>query len=231
MSLDQIRAKRHVTEHMAMYPRPDQIPRLKNLGMMTSGFDINFFEGAADKILKDYGERGVLQVQPRKSLYDAGIMNSIEIDRPLADYTNVGYFQVLHSAITKKNREGKVLAPQEAISREAALKSATLWAAYDALRENVLGSLEPVKWADLIVLDKDYLTVPVDDIPKIRVLMTMVGGKMIVLQPALAKDFGIDPAGPVYDFKDTDVDFIGQPLSDISKRFPNEQAVAPGAGG
>jgi len=195
MTLDQIRAKRHVTEHMSMYPRPDQIPRFKNLGMMTSGFDINFFEGAADNILKKYGERGVLLVQPRRSLYDAGIMNSMEIDRPLSEYTNVGYFQVLHSAITKKNREGKVLAPQEAISRQEALKSATLWAAYGVMKEKVLGSLEPGKWADLIVMDKDYMTVPVDDIPKMHVLMTMVGGKPVHLVPSLAREWGMQPAG------------------------------------
>jgi len=199
MTLDQIRAKRHVTEHMSMYPRPDQIPRLKKLGMMTSGFDINFFEGAADKVLKNYGERGVLQIQPRRSLYDAGIMNSFEIDRPLAEYTNLGYFQVLHSAITKKNREGKVLAPQEAITREEALKSATLWGGFGVLREKMLGSLEPGKWADLLVLDRDYLTVPVDDIPKIHVLMTMVGGTPVHLVPSLAREWNQQPVGAQID--------------------------------
>jgi len=195
MTLDQIRAKRHVAEHMAMWPRPDQIPRIKNLGMMTSGFDINFYEGNADKVLRAYGERGVLQVQPRKSLYDAGVMNSVEIDRPLSEYTNLTYFTVLYHGMTKKNREGKVLAPQEAISREAMLKSVTLFAAYNVLRETVLGSLEPGKWTDLIVLDRDYLTIPIDDIPKIRVLMTMVGGKFIHLVPSLAREWAMQPAG------------------------------------
>jgi predicted amidohydrolase YtcJ len=144
---------------MAMYPRPDQIPRFKNLGIMTSGWDLAIWEAGqwGRQILQDYGERGAMQVVPRKSLYDAGIMNSVEIDRALAA-TNLTYFNVLYSGITRKDQDGQTLAPQQAIDRRAMLKSATLWAAYGVKREDVLGSLEPGKWADLVVLDKDYLT-------------------------------------------------------------------------
>jgi len=56
-----------------------------------------------------------------------------------------------------------------------------------ALREKQMGSLEPGKWADLIVLDKDFLTIPEREIPKIKVLMTMVGGRVWHLRPELAK--------------------------------------------
>jgi len=195
MSLDQIRAKRHVTEHMALYPRPDQIPRFKNLGMMTSGWDISIWTGAATQAMKDYGERGAMQVVPRKGLYDAGVMNSVEIDRPLSEYTNLTYLNVLYSAITRKDWDGKVSAPQQAISREQMLKSATLFAAYGTMHEKVLGSLEPGKFADLIVMDKDYMTVPVDDIPKIHVLMTLLGGKPSHLAPSLAREWGMQPVG------------------------------------
>ena len=194
MTLDEIRAKRHVTEHMAMYPRPDQIPRYQKLGIMGSGWDFYIWEGSGKKIMDDYGERGANQVVPRKALYDAGIMNSVEIDRPIG-YTDLTYFQVLYSGITRKDMNGNVIAPQQAISREAMLKSATLWAAYGTLREDVLGSLEPGKWADLAVLNRDYLTVPVDDIPKLRVLMTMVGGKLVHLVPSLAREWNMEPTG------------------------------------
>ena len=194
MTPEEIRAKRHVTEHMAMYPRPDQIPRYKELGMMTSGWDFYIWEGSAQQVLRDYGERGAMQVVPRKSLYDAGIRNSVEIDRPIG-YTNLTYFQVLYSGITRKDQNGKVTAPQQAVDRQAMLKSATLWAAYGVKREDMLGSLEPGKWADLVVLDKDYLTVPVEEIPKLRVLMTMVGGKLIHLVPSLAREWGMEPNG------------------------------------
>ena len=194
MTLEEIRAKRHVTEHMAMYPRPDQIPRYQELGIMTSGWDFYIWEGSGQQILQDYGERGAMQVVPRKALYEAGIMNSVEIDRPIG-YTDLTYFQVLYSGITRKDMNGNIIAPQQAVSREAMLKSATLWGAYGVKREDVLGSLEPGKWADLVVLDKDYLTVPVDDIPKLRVLMTMVGGKPVHLVPSVAREWSMEPTG------------------------------------
>ena len=58
-----------------------------------------------------------------------------------------------------------------------------------------MGSLETGKLADLIVLDRDYLTIPVDDILKIRVLMTMLGGKVVHLVPSLAREAGMQPTG------------------------------------
>ncbi len=75
------------------------------------------------------------------------------------------------------------------------LKVATLFGAYAVKREKVLGSLEPGKWADLVVMDKDYLTVPLDDIREIRALMTMVGGKIEHLVPSLAREIGLQPTG------------------------------------
>ena len=75
------------------------------------------------------------------------------------------------------------------------------------------------KFADLLVIDRDFFTIPENDILKVRPLMTMVGGKMIVLQESLAKDFGVQPVGPVYDFEDEDVAHIGLPLTEIARRF------------
>ena len=67
--------------------------------------------------------------------------------------------------------------------------------------------------ADMVILDRDYFTVPVDDILKVRPLMTMVGGRIQVLQGSLAEEFGVPAVGPEYGFRDEDVAHIGQPLS------------------
>ena len=97
--------------------------------------------------------------------------------------------------ITRRAWDGKVYSPDQRVDRETALKIATIWGAYYLIRENVLGSIEPGKWADFAVLDRDYLTVPEDDIAKLRVLMTVSGGKVIHLVPSLAKELGMSPAG------------------------------------
>ena len=177
-----------------MYPRPDQIPRFKNLGVMTSGWDFFLWEGRGQEILRDYGERGATMVVPRKSLYDNGIINSMELDRAIAS-TDISIFHVLYSGVTRKDWDGKVTAPQQAVSREAMLKSATVFGAYGSMKEDVLGSIEAGKIADLIVLDRDYLTIPVEDILKIRVLATFLGGKTVHMTPSLAREWGVQPAG------------------------------------
>jgi len=193
MTIEQIRAMRHGYDHMADL-RPDQIPRIKNLGVIPSGLNLSIYTSGLESRLRQYGERGVERVQPRKSLLDAGVWNSVEIDRPIA-YTNLTYFHVLYAGITRKDRDGNVWAPNQAVSREAMLKFATLGGAHYVKREDKLGSLEPGKWADLSVLDKDYLTVPVEQIKDLHVYMTMVGGKIIHLVPSLAREWGLQPTG------------------------------------
>jgi len=75
------------------------------------------------------------------------------------------------------------------------LKTATIWPANYVLKEKALGSLEAGKFADLLVLDKDYLTVPEEQIPNIRIFMTLVGGKIEHLVPSLARELGMQPRG------------------------------------
>lgn len=80
-------------------------------------------------------------------------------------------------AITRRNTEGKVLYPEERIDRVAALKMHTTWAAFQEFSEKSKGSIEAGKLADLVVIDRDYLTCPEDAIKQIRVLQTIMGGK------------------------------------------------------
>jgi predicted amidohydrolase YtcJ len=195
---DQIRAKRHAFDHASGAPRPDQHPRIKRLGMMVSMINTVLWENRTDYDVsfrvKAYGLEAANWTVPRKSVTDAEIMNTAEIDRPLPHKI----FYNVWVGMTRFNEgEGRAFAPQQGTDRIVQLKSMTTWGAYYLLREQAMGSLEPGKLADLIVLDRDYLTVPVDDIPKIRVLLTMVGGKIVHLWPDLAQELGTDPVGPV----------------------------------
>ena len=90
-----------------------------------------------------------------------------------------------------------MLGAGERTDRIVQLKALTRWGAYYVLREDVLGTLERGKFADFIVLDRDYLTIPEDDIPNVKVLMTVVGGKIRHLMPSLVAESGMQPVGPV----------------------------------
>lgn len=70
-------------------------------------------------------------------------------------------------------------ASTELVSREDALRLYTGGSAWFAFAENDRGSLEPGKLADLAVLDQDYMTIPAEELPRLRSLMTMVGGRIV----------------------------------------------------
>jgi predicted amidohydrolase YtcJ len=104
---------------------------------------------------------------------------------------------MIQKGITRySDRDQRVYGPRERTDRIVQLKALTTWGAHYLLREDVMGSLEPGKFADFIVLDRDYLTVPVEEIPDLRVLMTVVGGKIRHLLPSLAQEIGAQPEGP-----------------------------------
>ncbi len=193
-TLDQIRAKRHTFDHLVMAPRPDQLPRIKRLGMVLGGAIWYYIEEASNRV-ETYGERAAQWMIPKKSLVDAGIPSAFEIDRPLATTSLTVFWTLARVMDRKRPQDGKVYAPNQRIGRELALKMATNWGAFYLKKEDQLGTLEPGKWADFIVLDRDYLTIPEDDIENIRVLMTMVGGRTVHLVPSLAGEIGMPSAG------------------------------------
>ena len=192
LSKGEIRARRHTADHMQGWPRPDQIPRIKDLGMVVGGTNLYIYQDSP-RWLRDYGEQALDWVVPRRSMVEAGVMNAMELDKPYLGEVTV--FTALSWAVVRKAMDGKVYAPHQRISREIALKTGTIWGGYYVLKEDVLGSLEPGKFADFLVLDKDYLTIPEEEIAKLRILMTAVGGKVKHLVPSLAGELGMEPVG------------------------------------
>ncbi|MEX0718780.1 MAG: amidohydrolase [Planctomycetaceae bacterium] len=88
-------------------------------------------------------------------------------------------FLMLHVAVVRTNREEKLYGPEQRVSRIEALRCLTNHPAWLEFTEDKKGSLEPGKFADLAVLDRDYLTCPDDEIRKIGVVLTMVDGGVV----------------------------------------------------
>ncbi len=202
-TMQDVRDMRMTGEHCNLIgQQPDIIQSLKDYGIILScGPDI---VGESPAWVKDYGEQIEPFIIPFKTWIESGVKVVGQ------HYGSTPPFNKLWQAVTRQF-DGVVWQPQERIHRVQALKMWTSWASEYILKEDKLGTLEVGKLADLVIMDRDYFTVPVDDLLKIRTPMTMVGGKVIQIQQALADEFGIAPVGPVYDFNDEDVaaQFLG----------------------
>jgi predicted amidohydrolase YtcJ len=137
-----------------------------------------------------YPDMYVRQICPMRSAIEAGV-------RVTQESEGTGNFFVgAQNFVTRKLRDGRLVNPDEAVDRNTALKMFTNWSAWAVLREDKLGSLEPGKLADYIVLSADYFTVPEDQIGTIYPLMTAMGGKIMMLKEEFARELGRDPVGP-----------------------------------
>jgi len=109
-------------------------------------------------------------------------------------------FSRFYPYISRKRSDGVILAAEEAVNRVQLMKMSTSYAASYMLKEKELGTLEPGKFADFVVFNKDYFTIPQEEIPSVYPLMVVMGGKTTVLREEYAKELGLQPVGPQLKF-------------------------------
>ncbi len=94
-------------------------------------------------------------------------------------------FYGLHAAVTRQDREGRPAGgwfPEQRITRQEALKAYTLWPAYVEFSEDIKGSVGKGRLADFVVIDRDLFDIPADEIHRIEVLRTVLGGETVFLR-------------------------------------------------
>lgn len=121
---------------------------------------------------------------PLRSYLDAGVMVSNSSDHMIGFDKNRAVnpynpFLSMWIAITRRTARGGKLYPEERVSRQEALQMNTIWPAHILFAEAKRGSIEAGKLADLVVLDRDLLTCPEDDLRRIEPVMTILDGKIV----------------------------------------------------
>jgi len=156
---------------------PQDFPRFRQLGVI-SALQLFWAEAANDtiEILKPYLDPEIYKWQyPARSILDNGGMISGASDWPVS---TANVFRAIYQAETRKGKEGVLDASQD-MPRVAMLYAYTRNSAKAMNMESEIGSIAPGKRADLILLDRDVLTVSPEEMRDTKVLWTMVGGKTV----------------------------------------------------
>lgn len=167
-------ALRHTGANSDVRPRiehaqvisPRDIPRFAQLGVIAS---VQSTQHASDAewVRTRLGPRRVRHAYPWRSLLDAGAALANGTDAPVE---SVSTLRTFHAAVSRHN---------ESMTRREALASMTLWAARANFQENVIGSIAPGKYADFVIMDRDWMTVPTDEITQTKILGTYFGGSKV----------------------------------------------------
>jgi predicted amidohydrolase YtcJ len=165
------------------FPSPEAIARAAKLGV---AFDCQpqwyYFDGPALRPV--FGPARIKQFQPLRSMLEKGVVVAGGSDHMIRfdsrDAINAyNPYWAMWMTITRQTVEGTPINPEEALSRQQALRLWTLNSAYLTFEEKIKGSIEPGKLADFVVISDDFLQCPVERIKDIQALLTVVDGRTV----------------------------------------------------
>ncbi len=169
------RDRRWRIEH-AQHVAPADIPRFSRLGVIAAMQGIHCTSDGPWVIERIGRERAEEGAYAWRSLIDAGTIVSNGTDAPVEDVDPIACFT---ASVTRRLPDGSVFFPGQRMTREEALRSYTMNAAYAAFEEDIKGSITPGKLADITVLSQDIMTVPDEMLAATEVVTTIVGGRIV----------------------------------------------------
>ncbi len=161
-------------EHAQHLSRED-IDRFAGLGIIAAVQGIHCTSDAPWVLKRLGADRAEEGAYVWRDLIDSGALLINGTDVPVESIDPIASF---YASVARRTREGDLFFPEQAMTRDEALASYTLNAAYAAFEENSKGSLEVGKLADIVVLSRDLLTIPIEEIPSAQVDMTILGGEV-----------------------------------------------------
>ena len=162
-------------EH-AQHLNPADIPRFGALGVIASMEGVHCTSDAPYVLARLGPKRAEEGAYVWQKLMKSGAVVSNGTDAPVEDVDPIASY---YATVSRKLKDGSVFYPDQRMSRMEALQSYTISGSFAAFEESSRGSLKAGKYADMVVLSKDILTIAEDDIPSAQVVYTIVGGKVL----------------------------------------------------
>ncbi|MDQ3488827.1 MAG: amidohydrolase, partial [Acidobacteriota bacterium] len=161
-------------EH-AQHLNPNDIPRFAKLGVIASMQGIHCTSDAPYVPARLGDQRAEEGAYVWQKLMKSGALVTNGTDAPVEDVDPIASY---YASVSRKIKDGTVFYPDQRMNRMEALRSYTINTARAAFEEDSKGTLKVGKYADMVVLSKDILTVAEEEIPTAQVMYTVVGGKV-----------------------------------------------------
>lgn len=160
----------------AYHPSEENIDTIKRLGVSVVS-QPGFIYYLGDSYVENLGKERIQSIKPLRTLFDEAIPVAGSSDGPVTPFNP---WMGIWAATTRKTEvSGEVLGEDQRITRLEALRMYTMNGAYATFDENVKGSIETGKYADMLVLDRDFLTCSDDDVKDTKVLATYLSGRKV----------------------------------------------------
>ena len=170
-----IKGRRFYLIH-AYQPSEENFETCRELGVQVAS-QPSFLYYLGDSYAENLGVKRCEWVKPHRAWIDKGIMVAAGTDSPVTPFPPFPslWASIARCTEVKKTKLGK----EQSVSREEAIRMYTINGAHLSFEESIKGTIEPGKLADMVIIDRDVLTCPIDDIKDTKVLRTILSGKTV----------------------------------------------------
>jgi hypothetical protein len=180
---------------LARYPRSNHRHRIEHCGFLSDALlqrlidlevipalGLSFLYELGDNYFEIYDQNDLEKAYPLGSLLRNGVKAALSSDAPVI---HPNPMHGLYFALAHKTKSGRSIAPGQKVGMLQALRAYTLHGAYASFEEEIKGSIEPGKLADLVVLSRNILSAPTEELLDVSVDLTMVDGEILYRQSTL----------------------------------------------